>query len=401
MSLRILVAVLFVGGCSGRQPLPTTPPPHVAWVPEVRALLGHVEDDALADFDAELARVRAIARFELETEDPDHEGVLRLLRLHRFDVDDAVGRGEEAVRVARARAMASGDLLVGALMLAGRDAFETILWVAPELLVARPEPFDRFLRSAFPLAPDALCAVTTRGFFIDRMTYMLECEGLVDARLAGVWGALDPTLRALLRARGRIAPGDALTGPEAALLVDASFWGAQASLHLALQRGDAASAAHLARVLVVRDPDNVPARLVLALGREIATGVIAGDAGTVQWLVHLFGPAYLAHRLAWLYVHGEWPDCEVDHVNGNRSDNRISNLRLATPTQNRMNGARRRDNATGFRGVHFEPRRKKYVAQLKIGTQRKYLGQFDTAEAAHAAYLEAAKEFYGDFARSE
>ena len=296
MSLRILVAVLFVGGCSGRQPLPTTPPPHVAWVPEVRALLGHVEDDALADFDAELARVRAIARFELETEDPDHEGVLRLLRLHRFDVDDAVGRGEEAVRVARARAVASGDALVGSLMLAGRDAFETILWVAPELLVARPEPFDRFLRSAFPLAPDALCAVTTRGFFIDRMTYMLECEGLVDARLAGVWGALDPTLRALLRARGRIAPGDALTGPEAALLVDASFWGAQASLHLALQRGDAASAAHLARVLVVRDPDNVPARLVLALEREIATGVIAGDAGTVQWLVHLFGPAYLAHR---------------------------------------------------------------------------------------------------------
>jgi len=163
-------------------------------------------------------------------------------------------------------------------------------------------------------------------------------------------------------------------------------------------------------------PGPLHSRLLEAVVYEPATGVftarvcrkgvsIGSVLGTSQsagyQIIMLDKVAYLAHRLAWLYVHGEWPDCEVDHVNGNRSDNRISNLRLATPTQNRMNGARRRDNATGFRGVHFEPRRKKYVAQLKIGTQRKYLGQFDTAEAAHAAYLEAAKEFYGDFARSE
>src|SRR5262245_33505102 len=61
---------------------------------------------------------------------------------------------------------------------------------------------------------------------------------------------------------------------------------------------------------------------------------------------------YLAHRLAWLHVHGSWPAGDIDHVNGNPSDNRIVNLRLATRTQNNAN-SRRRPNTSGFKGVHF------------------------------------------------
>lgn len=135
--------------------------------------------------------------------------------------------------------------------------------------------------------------------------------------------------------------------------------------------------------------------------KGISVGAVLGsrhNAGYVR--ICIDKEDYLAHRLAWLYVHGEWPSQEIDHINGNRSDNRIANLRPATSTQNKINGGLREDNASGFRGVHFDKRRQKFIAQIKIGSRRKYIGQYDTAEAAGRAYLSTATATYGEFARA-
>lgn len=84
----------------------------------------------------------------------------------------------------------------------------------------------------------------------------------------------------------------------------------------------------------------------------------------------------LAHRLAWLYVYGSIPDCQIDHINGNRSDNRISNLRLATHKQNGENLGIRKNNTSGFRGVSFQ--KGKWVAQVRANKKAIYCGRFES-----------------------
>jgi HNH endonuclease len=99
---------------------------------------------------------------------------------------------------------------------------------------------------------------------------------------------------------------------------------------------------------------------------------------------------YPAHRLAWFYVHGEWPENEIDHRNGVRADNRLLNLRLATSAQNKQNCRK-------ARGV--TPWRNKWKAQIGLGNKvTKYLGLFDTEEEAHQAYLMAKVEMHQFFA---
>lgn len=93
---------------------------------------------------------------------------------------------------------------------------------------------------------------------------------------------------------------------------------------------------------------------------------------------------YKANRLAWLYMTGEWPDRQVDHINTNSMDDRWANLRLATPAQNQWNVGIRSNNTTGFAGVQYDKRRKKWITALHI-----HLGRFDTPEAAHEAYKKA------------
>lgn len=111
------------------------------------------------------------------------------------------------------------------------------------------------------------------------------------------------------------------------------------------------------------------------------------------------GQRHLAHRLAWFYVHGTWPTHMIDHINGNRADNRISNLRSATARQNTLNGPLRSTNTSGFKGVSWASRRKKWTARITSDYRVYILGYFDTKEEAHAAYSEAAKDLHGEFAR--
>lgn len=102
--------------------------------------------------------------------------------------------------------------------------------------------------------------------------------------------------------------------------------------------------------------------------------------------------AYLAHRLAWLYVHGTFPANDIDHINGVRHDNRIENLRDVPRVVNAHNRNRaNKNNSHGRLGVYKV--RHRWVAQLGAKGARRYLGIFDSAVEAEAAYL-AAKEAY-------
>jgi hypothetical protein len=112
------------------------------------------------------------------------------------------------------------------------------------------------------------------------------------------------------------------------------------------------------------------------------------------------GGYYRAHRLAWLYVHGRFPDLEIDHVNMNKTDNRIENLRLATHSQNGANTGKKRNNKSGYKGVHYSRIRKKWRAQIEKGGNKHHLGLFYTPEEAHNAYIKAAQELFGEFARA-
>jgi hypothetical protein len=106
---------------------------------------------------------------------------------------------------------------------------------------------------------------------------------------------------------------------------------------------------------------------------------------------------YLAHRLAWFHTYGQWPSGFIDHVNRDKSDNRIANLRQATKSQNSGNAIRRKDNKTGTRGVYWHKVANKFAAQLQINKKNITLGYFTTVEEAKAAYEAAAKEYFREF----
>jgi hypothetical protein len=110
--------------------------------------------------------------------------------------------------------------------------------------------------------------------------------------------------------------------------------------------------------------------------------------------------AYKAHRLAWLYVHGSWPTEAIDHINGVRSDNRLVNLRQATRSQNSANSRAPSTNTSGIKGVAWDARRNRWTAYIKVAGRPRNLGRFHTAEEATAAYLAAAREHFGEFARA-
>jgi hypothetical protein len=118
-------------------------------------------------------------------------------------------------------------------------------------------------------------------------------------------------------------------------------------------------------------------------------------------LINIRKHLYRAHRLVWLYVHGEWPDNEIDHINGDGTDNRIANLRLATRSQNVGNTRTPKHNTSGFKGAYWNKRAGRWFAQIRHQKKQYHLGHFDTVEEAHAAYAEAARRMRGAFARIE
>lgn len=108
---------------------------------------------------------------------------------------------------------------------------------------------------------------------------------------------------------------------------------------------------------------------------------------------------YAVHRLIWLYVHGRWPSRVIDHINGNPSDNRISNLRECTQLENMRNSRLRTDNTSGVKGVYWEKKERKWMAYINVNGKMKALGRFAAKEDAIASRTKAEAEFFGAFAR--
>lgn len=107
------------------------------------------------------------------------------------------------------------------------------------------------------------------------------------------------------------------------------------------------------------------------------------------------GQRYLAHRLAFLWMTGEWPKHQVDHIDGDGGNNAWNNLRDVTRSVNMQNRKRAtKDSLTGILGVTFNRNRQKWVAQITINNAPKGLGYFETSEAAHHAYLEAKRQLH-------
>lgn len=144
------------------------------------------------------------------------------------------------------------------------------------------------------------------------------------------------------------------------------------------------------RSLLTYDPDAGTFTWRVDRGGGARHGDIAGSSDQTGYVrIWIDRNRYLAHRLAWLYVHGEWPKHHLDHKNRDRSDNRISNLRQASPTQNAINRKLPQ-------GVH--PVGNRFQARISVDGDRRHLGCFSTPEAAHAAYVAALRDLHGEFA---
>lgn len=108
------------------------------------------------------------------------------------------------------------------------------------------------------------------------------------------------------------------------------------------------------------------------------------------------GRLYKVHRLIFLWHHGYMPEV-IDHIDRNGMNNRIENLRAATPLQNTANRGLNRNNTSGFKGASYDKRRNRWAGQMMVNRKHVFLGYFDTPEDAHAAYVKATRELYGEF----
>ena len=132
-------------------------------------------------------------------------------------------------------------------------------------------------------------------------------------------------------------------------------------------------------------------------------GEIAGHTSkkTGYRLIGIDGDLYLAHRLAWLYMHGEFPPASIDHADRDRANNAFANLRAATQSQNAFNSPARSTNRSGFKGVSWCARTSKWRATATINGKQRSLGRHKELKSAVDAYITFAKANHGEFTQVE
>ena len=142
-------------------------------------------------------------------------------------------------------------------------------------------------------------------------------------------------------------------------------------------------------------------RWLKRINRSIHVDDVAGTLETGGYRrITIKGRTYGAHQLAWFYVTGKWRSGLIDHRDGDRSNNRWDNLRRATGSQNSANRRRHRNNKSGFKGV-MQTESGRWRAGIHKNGRNQHLGIFATPQEAHAAYVAAARELFGEFARAE
>lgn len=130
---------------------------------------------------------------------------------------------------------------------------------------------------------------------------------------------------------------------------------------------------------------------LVSKAKSIKIGDIAGKLQHTGYIsIKINKKEYLAHRLVWLYIKGEWPKNQIDHINGIRDDNRIENLRNVTHRENHQNRIKHRDGH--LVGTTYDKQRQKWKSQIQINGRQKSLGHYNTQQDAHEAYLNKLKE---------
>lgn len=144
-----------------------------------------------------------------------------------------------------------------------------------------------------------------------------------------------------------------------------------------------------------RDPSHVSSR---SFNSNFAGKPATSKVASGHLFVRFLGKRYPAAVIAWMHYYGVWPEGFVDHVNGKPADNRISNLRQATPSENNCNRGRQRNNKSGYKGVCFVTKYQKFMASISKDRTTHFLGYFASAEEAFSAYQAAAVRLHGSFA---
>ena len=122
-----------------------------------------------------------------------------------------------------------------------------------------------------------------------------------------------------------------------------------------------------------------------------SAGCLCHNSGYVNIVVRC--KRYRAHRLAWLYVYGRWPSTQIDHINGNRADNRLDNLREVINAENSKNSGIRKNNTSGIIGVYWSEKYRKWVASIKHAGKNICLGQYEDKDLAITARKKAEARF--------
>jgi hypothetical protein len=158
--------------------------------------------------------------------------------------------------------------------------------------------------------------------------------------------------------------------------------------------------AERARELLNYDPESGALTWRVRRPNGVCVGSVAGCAQPHGYIkVSIDGVQYYAHRIIWLIMTGAIPVEFIDHLNGNRGDNRWANLREASRVDNARNSRIRKTNKCGVKGIYLCSERGDWVANIRVSGRNKTLGRFKTQEEAHAAYCAAAHEHFGEFAR--
>lgn len=155
-----------------------------------------------------------------------------------------------------------------------------------------------------------------------------------------------------------------------------------------------------ARAVLAYDESTGRLTWVASKSVRVKNGAEAGYVNARGYrAVSIAGRMVQAHRLIFLMQTGSWPAHQIDHINGNRADNRWSNLREATASQNHMNSGRSRNNTSGVRGVTWDADRGKWMARVYHQDKQIKVGRFERLEDAKAAVTAARARIYGDFAK--
>jgi len=143
------------------------------------------------------------------------------------------------------------------------------------------------------------------------------------------------------------------------------------------------------------DPDTGFFRWIAKSSTSTLIGSIAGCSDSKgYWKININQKRYRAHRLVWLYVFGAFPNSLIDHMNRNKSDNSLNNLRLVTYSENNQNHKINNRNTSGVTEVYFHKKSQMWHAMININKKPRYVGSFSTIEEAIAARKAAEKKFY-------